>query len=90
MQDIGVEIRVHRRLHCRIFIAYTLHPERGFIGHLILGSFDYNDEGVNLTKRNAGIKTMNPDLLKSAIEYFEEIWMEPRDTKSLDEKYPES
>ncbi len=92
LQDEDIEVKIHSRLHCRMLLAYS-HRDIGGIpeayGHVILGTFDYNDEGVNASKRNAGIKTMNPDLLKSAIKYYDELWEEFRDTKSLDEMYPE-
>jgi len=91
LQDEGVNVRIHSRLHCRMLIAYTYTKDEipRAQGHLILGTFDYNDEGVTAKKRNAGIKTMNPDLLKSAVKYFDDLWVEQRDTKSLDEMYPE-
>ena len=89
LADKGIIVRVHSRLHCRMFLAYTINPKGDISGSLILGSFDFNNEGMLMTKRNAGIFTYHPDLVKSAITYYNEIFAEPRDSMSLEEMYPE-
>lgn len=39
-----------------------------------MGSFDFNTECIGLDRYDAGIKTKHPDLLKSAIDFFEKVW----------------
>ena len=85
MQDVGVEIRVNHRLHCRMLIL----SNEDYTGFLILGSFDFNKEGIGAERRDVGIKTYNPDLIKSALAYFNGLWENKRDTIPLNEKYAE-
>jgi hypothetical protein len=86
MQDVDVEIRINHRLHCRMLIL----TNEDYKGLLILGSFDFNKEGMGAERRDAGIQTQHPDLIKSALDYFNELWENKRDTFNLNEKYPES
>jgi hypothetical protein len=41
---------------------------------LIVGSFDFNTECIGRERYDAGIKTRNPDLLQSTINFFEKVW----------------
>jgi hypothetical protein len=41
---------------------------------IVLGSFDFNRDSLSGVKRNSGIHTGNPDLCKSAISFFEDMW----------------
>lgn len=84
--EAGAEIKVNDRLHARFLIAYS-QLERGIVGVLIIGSFDFNIEGVSKERYDAGIKTMNSDLIASALKLFEEIWTDPESIPLL-EKYP--
>ncbi|MGA3291206.1 MAG: phospholipase D-like domain-containing protein [Candidatus Bathyarchaeia archaeon] len=89
MQEKGIEIRVNDRIHTRLFIGYSdrdLNTDSN--GVLLLGTFDFNKEGLSEDKINAGILTRHPDLVKSARELFERVWEEKIDTKPLNEAYP--
>ncbi|MFB0559952.1 MAG: phospholipase D-like domain-containing protein [Candidatus Lokiarchaeia archaeon] len=74
LAEAGAEIRVNIRLHARFLVAHHPVTRRGF---LLIGSFDFNTEGMGSERYDAGIKTRHPDLVKSAIELFEQIWNEP-------------
>jgi len=75
LANAGAEIRFNNRLHARFLVAHT--PEIGSRGLLLIGSFDFNTECIGIERYDAGIKTTHPDLVKSAIEIFEQIWDEP-------------
>ena len=87
MQDEGIDIKIHKRLHARFLISYNDSPG-GRHGTLLLGSFDFNKEGILGERRDVGILTENPDLVDSAIEYFNRIYNEEYESSSLDEEYP--
>jgi hypothetical protein len=84
--EAGAEIKVNNRLHARFLVAYS-QLERGVTGVLIIGSFDFNTEGVSKERYDAGVKTVNPDLIASALKLFDEIWTDPESTPLI-EKYP--
>ena len=85
LSNIGAEIRINNRLHARFLVAY--HPSTDKLsGILVIGSFDFNTECIGKERFDAGIMTRNPDLVKSAVELFNEIWTEP-ESLSLLEKY---
>jgi len=69
----GAEIKLNSRLHARFLVGG--HPTIG--GLLVIGSFDFNTECIGKERYDAGIKTSHPDLVKSALELFEQIWNEP-------------
>lgn len=71
----GVKIRFNHRTHARLLIAYN--PKADFNGLVIIGSFDFNSECIGKERYDAGIKTRHPDLVKSAVELFDQIWNEP-------------
>ncbi len=73
LADAGAEIKFNNRLHARFLVAHN--PAIG--GFLIIGSFDFNTECIGKERYDGGIKTRHPDLVKSAIELFEQIWNEP-------------
>jgi len=76
LTSIRVAVKFNNRLHARLLVAYTpAFLEQG--GLLIVGSFDFNTECIGLERHDAGIITKHPDLVKSAIELFEQIWNEP-------------
>lgn len=84
----GAEIRVNDRLHARFLVYYSptfLEKDKTvFSGFLLIGSFDFNTEGTSMERYDAGIKTSHPDLIRSAVKLFEEIWNE---SPLLNEKY---
>jgi len=81
----GAEVKVNSRLHARFLLAHS--PEFPAIGLLVIGSFDFNTEGMSRERYDAGIKTKNPDLVLSARDLFMKIWAEP-ESVPLKEKYP--
>ncbi len=77
----GAKIKINDRLHARFLVAYNppiMHEQNShYHGLLLIGSFDFNTECIGRERYDAGIKTRNPDLVKSAVELFEQIWNEP-------------
>jgi hypothetical protein len=55
-----------------MFIGYHEQPN---VSELLLGSFDFNRDGLSRHKVNAGIITKNPDLVQEAVAIFEKIWI---------------
>ena len=84
IQDAGVEIIVNQRVHCRMFLCRL----EEYQGLLVLGSFDFNKEGMNEERRDAGIFTQHPDLVESSFKFFNEIWEDRYDSTPLNEMYP--
>ena len=80
----GAEIKVNNRLHARFLVAHNPIIERGL---LIIGSFDFNTECIGRERYDAGVKTRHPDLVKSAVSLFDQIWNEP-ESILLNVKYP--
>ncbi len=74
----GIKVKMNNRLHTRLLIAFSpIHTkELKYAGLMILGSFDFNTECIGRERYDAGIITKHPDLLKAAIQLFEEIWSE--------------
>ena len=75
----GAEIKINDQLHARFLVTYN--PVQGdefvkYGGLLLIGSFDFNTECIGRERYDAGIKTRHPDLVKSAVELFEQIWKE--------------
>jgi len=64
-----VEVKFNNRHHARLLVAHT-HLK----GISILGSFDPNTECIGKERYDAGIKTSNPDLIKSTIDFFNQVW----------------
>ena len=85
MQGAGAKIKVNQRVHGRMFLCrYQEHK-----GVLILGSFDFNKEGMGEERRDVGIKTSHPDLIKSAYKYFNGLWDDEYNCSLLDDEYPD-
>ncbi len=78
----GVKIKFNHRTHARIFVVYSPTPE--IRGLLVIGSFDFNAECIGKERYDAGIKTRHPDLVKSAVELFDQIWNESESTSFED------
>ena len=83
----GAEVRFNNRLHARFLVAHNLARDAPLRGLLVIGSFDFNTECLGRERYDAGIKTWHPDLVKSAVSLFEQIWNEP-ESVPLNEKYP--
>lgn len=82
----GVEVKVNSRIHARFLVAHVSRfPEA--LGLLIIGSFDFNTECIGKERLDAGIKTNHPDLVKSALQFFDRIW-NTTESIPLSEKYP--
>ena len=88
MQDAGIEIRISNRNHSRLLLVYRTEEETITRGALVVGSFDFNKEGFAHERKDAGIITQHPDLVKSAVSFFNEIWETPYETETLNAKYP--
>lgn len=84
LRDIGVDVKINPDIHARIFVAYD-EPGEYRRGRLLLG-FDFDFKGMGGGRRDAGIITRNPDLIKSAVEYFDEVWNDKHKSKRLGEK----
>ncbi|MFB0522959.1 MAG: phospholipase D-like domain-containing protein [Candidatus Bathyarchaeia archaeon] len=81
----GAEVKVNIRMHARFLVAYTPSPNPPN-GLLVIGSFDFNKEGMSRERYDAGIMTRHPDLVNSAIDLFEQIWSEEQ-SEDLLRKY---
>jgi len=82
LADAGAGIKFNNRLHARFLVAYRPSMQ----GLLVIGSFDFNTECIGKERYDAGIKTRHPDLVKSAIKLFEQIWDEPESMSMEDFK----
>jgi hypothetical protein len=82
----GVEVKVNNRIHARLLVAHISGYPHETLGLLIIGSFDFNTECIGKERLDAGIKTKHPDLVKSAIEFFDGIW-NTSESIPLNEKY---
>lgn len=69
LSEAGAEVKFNNRLHARLLVAYT-----HIRGVLILGSFDFNADCIGQERYDVGVKTTHPDLVKSAIDFFELVW----------------
>lgn len=65
----GAQVRTHPMLHSRIFCV----PHRRF---LIIGSGDLQTDCFGGSRFDAGIWSNYPDLIKSAIDFFNRVWEE--------------
>ena len=81
----GALIKMNDRLHARFLVAYDppIMQEKGdpYHGLLLIGSFDFNTECIGRERYDAGVRTMNPDLVRSAVKLFDQIWVEPESKK---------
>ena len=82
LSKAGVKIKLNHRVHARLLIAYN--PSPIVQGLAIIGSFDFNSECIGKERYDAGVITRHPDIVKSVVELFEQIWNEPA-SKSLDD-----
>lgn len=83
----GVEVKVNNRIHARFLVAHNPDFLPNIVGLLIIGSFDFNTECIGKERLDSGIKTKHPDLIKSAIQFFDGVW-NTTESIPLSEKYP--
>jgi hypothetical protein len=86
MQKVGVQIKVNDKMHGRLFLSYNIERDPNNNNELVLGSFDFNKEGLTADRRDFGIITRNPDLIDAAKKSFESVWNEPS-SRDLPEKF---
>jgi hypothetical protein len=79
LSKAGIEVKFNYRIHARLLVAYN-----SISALLLLGSFDYNTECIGKERYDAGIKTSHPDLAKSAIIFFEQVWNDS-ETQTLEQ-----
>jgi hypothetical protein len=79
LSKAGVEVKFNYRIHARLLVAHS--PINAL---LVLGSFDYNTECIGKERYDAGIKTRHPDLVKSAVDFFEQVWNDS-ETQTLEQ-----
>lgn len=70
----GAKVKIHDTLHARMFIGIT---EETDTWYLIVGSYDYNREGISGENENIGMYTENPEIVKQAREIFMKYWSSP-------------
>jgi len=87
LSKTGVEVKVNSRIHARFLVARISEFLPKTVGLLIIGSFDFNTECIGKERLDAGIKTNHPDLVKSALQFFDGIW-NTTESIPLNEKYP--
>lgn len=83
--EVGAKIKVNHRLYARLLVAYhSFDLVKEWTGLLVIGSFDFNSECIGRERYDAGIKTTHPDLIRSAVELFEQIWNDPESLPLLE------
>ena len=65
----GAKVRTHPMLHARIFCV----PDRRI---LIIGSGDLQTDCLGGSRFDAGVWSNYPELIKSAIDFFNRVWEE--------------
>ena len=80
LKNNGVKVKTNKEMHARMMIGFA---DRDYLknGFLLVGSFDLDEKGLGGDKINAGIITTHPDLINSAVEFFEEEWNDKYHTK---------
>jgi len=76
-----LKVRVNEDLHARMLILFN---ESDIENEVVLGSFDFNRDGLSQAKLNSGIKSRHTDVFNSAKKFFESVWESP-DTMTLKE-----
>ena len=77
IKEEGGKVKIHRTLHARMFIGCNEDTDSMC---LIIGSYDYNREGISGENVNIGLYTSNPELIKQAKAFFLVQW-NSRDTQ---------
>jgi hypothetical protein len=86
LQRLKVEVRVNNYLHGRMALFFEPEPAGGRHRwcEIVLGSFDFNKDSLSGDKTNAGIHSMNPDLVEAGQKLFEKVWVS-KDTLTIEE-----
>lgn len=75
LKKAGAQIKTNNNMHARMLLVdyggWPIYPK---FGVLVLGSFDFNKEGLGGSRHDFGIKTSNLILVNSASKFFERIW----------------
>ena len=75
LADLGIEVKVNVDAHARMFIGNHENP---YSAEVLLGSFDFNRDGMTRRKVNAGIQTGHPDVVREAVKLFDKVWENKR------------
>lgn len=71
IKEEGGKVKIHKTLHARMFIGCN---EVADIMFLLIGTHDYNREGISGENLNVGLYTRNPEIIKKAKDFFLEQW----------------
>lgn len=71
MKEDGAKVRIHKTLHARLFIGYNKDTDTMMV---IIGTYDYNREGISGENINAGIYSHDTELVLRARTFFLEQW----------------
>lgn len=74
MKEDGAKVRIHKTLHARLFIGYNKDTDTMMV---IIGTYDYNREGISGENINAGIYSHDTELVLRARTFFLEQWDSP-------------
>jgi len=72
----GGKVKIHKTLHARMFIGCNEDTDTMC---LIIGTYDYNREGISGENVNAGLYTSNPEIIKRAKDFFLAQWNSAQD-----------
>lgn len=70
----GAKVKIHPALHARIFIGYNGSTSSW---ETIIGSYDYNREGISGENINASIASTDISVVQDAREFFLGLWDSP-------------
>lgn len=70
----GAKVKIHPALHARIFIGYNGSTSSW---ETIIGSYDYNREGISGENINASIASRDICVIQEAREFFLDLWDSP-------------
>ena len=79
IKEEGGKVKIQRTLHARMFIGCN---EDADSMCLIIGSYDYNREGISGENVNAGLFTTDPEMIKQAKDFFLVQW-KSRDAQDI-------
>jgi len=79
LRQDGAKVKIHGTLHARIFIGYN---EKTSTWKTIIGSYDYNREGISGENINAGIVSQDIEVVQKARDFFKEQWYS-RDARDI-------
>ena len=71
LKEDGAKVKIHPALHARIFIGYN---EETSLWQTIIGSYDYNREGISGENINASISSKDINVVQQARGFFSNLW----------------